>query len=101
MENNIISFASIGSSIQPNESSIITKQELLNETSVTLTINLNKNAKVAEGDVTITLPLNCHYAVEMHPEVSYSFIEQLEEKTDPNYLEDERIFFVKGGGVIF
>ena len=97
MDNNIISFASIVPSIQPNESSVITQQELMNETPVTLTINLKDSAKVAKDDTTITLPLNCHYAVEMHPEKDTSWIASFKISYSSNYNEDERIFFVEGG----
>lgn len=97
MESNIISFESIVSEIRPNESSVITQRELMNETPVTLTVNLNESAKVVEGDTTITLPLNCHYAVEMHPEKDTSWIASFKISYSSNYNEDERIFFVEGG----
>lgn len=97
MESNIISFESIVSEIRPNESSVITQQELMNETPVTLTVNLNKSAKVVEGDTTITLPLNCHYAVEMHPLVTTSWMASFKSSYSSTYSEDERVFFVIGG----
>ena len=97
MESNIISFESIVSEIRPNESSVITQRELMNETPVTLTVNLNESAKVVEGDTTITLPLNCHYAVEMHPSVTTDWMAAFKSSYSSTYSEDERIFFVIGG----
>lgn len=97
MESNIISFESIVSEIRPNESSVITQRELMNETPVTLTVNLNESAKVVEGDTTITLPLNCHYAVEMHPLVTTGWMSAFKSSYSSTYSEDERIFFVEGG----